>query len=300
MRLNKIQKIEYENKIRETISSMGGAVDEGWIYQNSSVPVPITCKYGHRWKSLCSHVNGGHWCPECSGFRVNENTVRSLIEGKGGILGIDWSYINKSHKFEITCQEGHKWKVNWNSLKNKDCWCPYCAGHVVNEDEIRDYIENKGGRLDFGWGYSKSWDKFFVTCEKGHRWETCWNVIQSNHWCPHCKVFRKEQLFRETLERHTGYSFPTQRPEWLRYPSTKRPLELDGYNVREKIAFEYQGEHHYMVRFFSKKLSLDEVRRRDEFKKVQCGIQGVTLLIIPYWIPKESWVSEIDNILNQR
>lgn len=295
MILNKIQKVEYENNIRKAVFSRGGVLEDGWVYRNSSTPIPIKCSCGHEWKSLWGHIKRGHWCPECAHQRVHGFEVKRFIENKGGTLNANWSYINKKNKFEIECKEKHRWKTNWDCL-SEDSWCPYCAGHTVDENTVRKIIEDKGGKLNLNWQYTKSTDKFFVVCEKGHRWATCWNVIRSGHWCPHCKVYRNEQLFRETLEKYTGHFFPSQRPRWLKYNT--RPLELDGYNEKEKIAFEYQGNHHYTVGFFSGKLSLEEVRKRDEFKKKQCELHGVTLIVMPYWVTKENWVLEINNILN--
>jgi hypothetical protein len=62
-------------------------------------------------------------------------------------------------------------------------------------------------------------------------------------------------------------------------------MELDGYNVRHQVAFEYQGQQHYRTvpKFGGKVASLIEVKRRDERKRQLCRRHGVLLIRIPYW-----------------
>jgi hypothetical protein len=61
-------------------------------------------------------------------------------------------------------------------------------------------------------------------------------------------------------------------------------LELDGYNQDLKIAFEYQGEYHYMeVPIHQQSRTLEEIQQTDKLKKDLCQRHGVTLIQVPYW-----------------
>jgi len=301
MILSVVQKILYEKNIRDFIEKKGGRLDSNWRYLNYSTKIPITCEKGHKWNSLWCHIKRNHWCPECAGQVVHEKDVRAHIEGKGGMLEPDWKYKNKCTKFKVTCERGHIWFPVWNDLKYNGSWCPYCSKHIVDVNLARDYIINKKGFLEKDWKYIDSTTKFWITCEKGHRWETCWNVVQSDHWCPHCQKFKREQEFRETIEKYFGEEkFPSKKPKWLRYPPTKRPLQLDGYNENKKIAFEYQGLQHYELCFVNRysEERLKDIQKRDLFKEEICQQQGVVLIAVPYWISKDNWEGHIQSSFN--
>ncbi len=63
-------------------------------------------------------------------------------------------------------------------------------------------------------------------------------------------------------------------------------MELDIFLPKEKLAFEYQGEHHY--RDIYSMGSNWQQRQRDEEKQVACKKQKITLIEVPYWWDKES------------
>jgi hypothetical protein len=86
---------------------------------------------------------------------------------------------------------------------------------------------------------------------------------------------------RRLLERTTGWRFPKARPVWPKGRS-RSPLELDGYNEKHQVAFEYQGEQHYRAKRFGQ-AALAATRRRDERKRQLCRRHGVQLIRVPYW-----------------
>ncbi|WP_312063870.1 hypothetical protein [Pantoea septica] len=76
------------------------------------------------------------------------------------------------------------------------------------------------------------------------------------------------------------------RPLFLTYNAAgKEPsrLELDGYSDALKLAFEYQGDHHYHSRDddTGAKLTLADIQKRDAFKVKVCADCQITLLVIP-------------------
>ena len=88
---------------------------------------------------------------------------------------------------------------------------------------------------------------------------------------------------RRVLEAIFEKPFKKGRYDFLLAPDTKRKLELDGYNPELKIAFEYNGEYHYL---FPHPHNKDEAsfRRRqylDAFKIQRCKELGIKLIIIP-------------------
>ncbi len=93
-----------------------------------------------------------------------------------------------------------------------------------------------------------------------------------------------ESSVRDLFESLLGRKFPTIRPSWLKSPKTKANLELDGYCSELNLAFEYQGEYHYVpVPIHHKERSLEEVQKIDEFKFEACKQHGLDLIQVPFW-----------------
>lgn len=181
----------YEKLTRDLIKSKGGSIRDSWHYKDSTDKFTVTCSKGHKWQTSWNIIQSGHWCPDCAkkvrnlNNRVSEVEVRDFIASKGGKLDPDWKYISNHEKFWVECGRGHRWQVIWNNLR-KNSWCPYCSKTIVVEDDVRKYIENKGGHLPKDWKFIKSIKKFDLQCENGHSFQSCWDKIRLGHWCPYC------------------------------------------------------------------------------------------------------------------
>ena len=64
-----------------------------------------------------------------------------------------------------------------------------------------------------------------------------------------------------------------------------RSMELDIFLPKERLAFEYQGEHHYRD-LYSIGSGWNQ-KERDEEKKTLCRGRQITLIEIPYWWDKQ-------------
>jgi hypothetical protein len=84
-------------------------------------------------------------------------------------------------------------------------------------------------------------------------------------------------------------------PEWhvledyrhpqLVLPSSQHLAELDLYLPELNLAFEYQGEHHYVDTPVMGHLEL--YKEHDQQKRQLCERVGITLIEVPYWWDKE-------------
>lgn len=114
---------------------------------------------------------------------------------------------------------------------------------------------------------------------------------------------RPEIIIRQTLEEiFPGVTFPSVRPNFLRYPETGQNLEFDVYNETLRLAVEYNGIQHYEFTkaFHKSKDDLIAQQKRDAFKAARANELGIDLLVIPYTVKNEdipdmvrAWVSQL-------
>jgi len=114
-----------------------------------------------------------------------ENSIKGIVQSNGGKLDENWHYENCETKVKITCGRGHAWLITSIGLKQNH-WCPECAGQIVHEEDIRKFVENKGGKLDKNWKYLNSKTDFSVFCAQGHEWKTNWDRLHKC-WCRYLK-----------------------------------------------------------------------------------------------------------------
>lgn len=281
-----------DKNVMDVIHNKGGILDSGWEYTNNKTEFFVTCTKGHRFITTWERIQMGCWCPYCSRNIVNVTTIIETIRNKGGVLDDGWVYINNREKFWITCKNKHRFRTKWDVI-SQGHWCPYCVGLAVNEADVRKVIEDKGGLLDNGWRYINSGKRFVIVCKRGHKFETRWSMVESGYWCPYC-FHKTQEEFRGVIEKFFNKSFLSKWPKWLINTKGKR-LQLDGYNEELKIAFEYQGYQHYILGYFDKndENRLKKRKEHDSIKKELCKKFGITLVIVPYYVPKNEWLSLI-------
>jgi len=100
----------------------------------------------------------------------------------------------------------------------------------------------------------------------------------------------------EVYENDQDIHYNFKHPE-LKWSTSNLPMELDVYIPSERIAFEYQGKHHYEEDPFHRAL---KISNRDSEKLETCRRNGITLVLIPYWwdLKKESLMSTIQQYRN--
>lgn len=148
----------------------------------------------------------------------------------------------------------------------------------------KELAKKRGGKcLDNT--YINIFGKLQWKCRNGHVWVTSLNCVKNKgSWCPICakKIFIGQELCRKVFEHVFNDEFSRGTPVWLVNPTTKRRLELDGYNQKLKIAFEYQGRQHYKKLAYMTDAAFNKVKIRDLLKVTLCKENNINLFIIPY------------------
>jgi hypothetical protein len=251
-------------------------------YVNHKTKYTWRCNKGHIWEAVWNNIhNSNQWCPYCSG-RLGNNilTLQRYAETKNGkCLSLNYTYGKNKYLWE--CSKGHQWKATWNNI-NTGYWCPKCAGKERHTIEIlQEFAKSKEGNL-LSTEYINAKTKYQWRCKKGHIWKSQWGHMKNqNHWCPDC-LFKNEAEVRKIFEDLFGVKFNKTKPTFLKLKKYSS-LELDGYNERLKLAFEYDGEFHYKPHpkdrdNYSRRIELDKLK--DEL----CAKNNVTLIRIPYTV----------------
>jgi len=254
----------------------------------------------HKWKATPSNIQQGKWCPKCMGKNKTIEDMRELAKSKNGKC-LSKKYSGSKTKLKWQCEKMHTWYTPPSYIVHGN-WCPYCAGKYKTIKDMQKMAEEKKG---------KCLSKKYINANTKLKWQCniCNNVwkakpsnIQQGNWCPYCSnnISDGEQKFREAMEKLLNVKLPKKRPKWLVNEEGNR-LELDGYNEKLKIAFEYQGQQHFeIVKIFKgNQKKLDKVQKHDNIKKELCKQRSITLLCPTYKLGKTKYDNFIKNKLKE-
>jgi glutaredoxin-related protein len=149
--------------------------------------------------------------PHCKWCRDNSNRgkliysydyIKKTIKNLGGILLTKKEeYINSIIPVKIQCNKcGWIWDVPFGRInpENKHHnWCPECAKHKekigkrkYNYDYVKKYIKNNGYKL-ISTNYKIARDRIIIKCPEGHKFETIFQRLLADKWCPKCAVIKR-------------------------------------------------------------------------------------------------------------
>lgn len=133
--------------------------------------------------------------------------------------------------------------------------------------------------------YEKNSAPLTFVCSEAHpAWNMTFAELRQGRSCATCRGSAPvaERVCRAFFVGWFGVSFPRSNPQWLRYPASGRLLQLDGYNIELRLAFEHQGAQHYRPRRDWGKTERDVVEQqaRDAWKSEACARQGVRLVVL--------------------
>jgi len=295
----------FPNLIKEWDYSKNENLKPENVFPNSRKKVWWICEKHGSYLCSCANKIKGKGCPFCAHIKIHLDSCLAtlfpdLIKfwSKNNTLSPYVVFPNSKIKVLWFCDKEHEYlnsiAERINSFKKNNYGCPYCSGKKISKTNNLEYLYPEIAKE---WDYSKNGDLLpnLITAKNGKKvWWICknehsWEARISNRTsinktsCPKCFEFKREKEVRQIFEKFFNLKFPKVRPVWLINPKTNKNLELDGYNENLKLAFEYDGEYHYLPKMGD--LSQLKIQQeRDSIKDNLCINNKVILIRIPYTI----------------
>lgn len=273
-------------------------------YINSNTKMEWKCENPNHtsWFAIYHNiVKYNKWCPECAKITIgnkNKNhkaleTARLHAESKGGKC-LSKDYVNSKTKMEWKCENFNhpSWFATYSNIVSNGHWCIPCGSEKKSKifknslglEIAESYAELKGGKC-LSTEYNQAHEKLEWKCKDPNHdsWFSSFvAVVHGNGWCPKCGEKRNVQEYRvrNILNYLLDTSFvKTRLLDWNFNPVTKRKLELDGFSEELNIAFEFQGQQHF-VDYYEDPKKFSDQQYRDKIKLENCNNNNVKLIII--------------------
>ena len=216
------------------------------------------------------------------------NECKEYAKSRGGKCN-SIEYKGLHDKLSWECEKGDTWQANYSVVIGKH-WCPYCA-HTVKFtlDYVKQFVKDKYNGICHSKEYIGTDSKMNFECAQGDRFSATFHNVKHGRWCSSCSKGIHERLCRKNFEMVFGEKFPNSHPNWLKSKNGES-LELDGYCEKLKLAFEYQGKHHFKyIPYYFKRMTFEQRQDYDQTKRVLCKEKNITLIEIPYSVQPENF-----------
>lgn len=278
----------------QLINSIGGTFLDTYMEKtntrHTTRMIEYECKCGDIKIKPRQKIENGINCKTCILIKII-NYIQSI----GGKF-IEQFSDNSRYFIKYRCKNGH---IVINERNEIESSCKDCRV-LEYSDKIKRLIESKGGIFQETFMDENNIRRVRFKCDAGHHCETTCNKIQLGHGCKYCKNSVYEETCRAIFEFLYKKPFYTKYPEWLINTKTGKRLELDGYEPKLKLAFEYNGSQHYEFnKYFHKNKEKFEYRLfKDKLKENLCKEHGITLISIPSTVSHKDLYSYITDKLN--
>lgn len=283
---------KYLKELQEIAVKYGGKLLSD-KYVNNHTPLEFQDKYGNYFLATPSKIKHGSWYSLANKKARCEKKYALLMkfakERDGKIISSE--YTGVFDKIECEDKAGNRFWITPDAIFNKRSWSPFEVGRVYDPEYhyniVKSIAEKRGGQL-ISTQYTSANTLLLFKDENDKEFWASAEHIKKGGWRPHCSLSYPEEITRQCFRHIFGTEFI--RTKKIIKREGKPPLELDGYSEILKIAFEYQGEHHYHEKFVKKGETLDD--KLNELKKIQtrdlekqeiCKKKGINLIVIPYF-----------------
>lgn len=239
-------------------------------------------------------------CVYCTGRKKTNRDIESLIKNKNVQLISEYNGNEKPIQCKcLACS--NIWTTLPKVLTTNGSGCPLCGKNKAalsrrkNIEQFKNDLYRINPNIEIVGEYVGAHSKIKCKCRIDG---TEWNAIPSNllnrsAGCPTCNTSVGEKTLLQTLD-FLNVDYVTQYS--IEKCKNVKPLKFDAYDIKNNVAFEYNGEQHYQpVDFAGKGFEWAENEfkttvLRDSIKKDFCQCNNIPLIIVPYW--------ERDNMIN--
>ena len=270
-----------KRKIKEYFDLIGEDFVE-WEKKYSKFPLGITQGYPleeiERWEMLYEKIGSfkgvSDYLREVEGSGPADITIKRRLERK---------FIRERRDFESWIKYYEDWHFKIFSENDVKNWI-LLYKRIGSFYGVEKFLKDKYGQAPSSYTIFSRIKQAF---ERKNRNFNKWRAIYGQRFF--------EEICRSFFELMFKVKFLKVAPEWLRNPISGRKLHLDGYNIKLRLAFEYNGPQHYeFTRPYHKTYQdLNSQRNRDDFKIKQCDSKNVDLIIIPYTVKIDKMQEEI-------
>lgn len=301
------------------------------VYIHTETPVIIICKkHGEFCQRPHNHLSG-NICPECSKENRRIKLINkhgSLIE-KHPLLCKEWSNKNKLGPENYISNS--RIKVWWNCSKCRHIWESRIEARVKGHGCWKCAVKYRANILLTPTNKSNLLYKFPNICQEwssknnsspdkynyGSNQKVWWicnqckidyftsirNRTVSDSGCPRCSRKSKGETIIENYLINNKFLY--KKEYRIKECKSKYPLPFDFAIFDENNnllgLIEYNGIQHYKYKkdgYFSSKVTLEEIKKRDKIKEDYCKNNNIKLLQIPYTKIKEINIF-LENFLNE-
>lgn len=282
--------------VKESKSNFGDLFDySSSKYVDAKTKVLFKCKkHNYTFHQLSNgHLNSSYPCRHC----LKEHKQKILRDGLelfqskiiakfGDVFSFEKAnYISQRTKICLICKVHNIEVISEPQVFLRGSGCQVCLkeqnANIRSQEtlkKIQDFVSKLNGKCKSSI-YINNESKLDFECAEGHKFNKSWSAVSNSlRWCPKCSPNKLigETLARLILEHLLQLKFPSA------YIKKMEGLQLDGYNSKYRIAFEYQGYQHFTKgsHFHLVESRYESQIERDRHKKVLCIKNEISLIEI--------------------
>ena len=190
---------------------------------------------------------------------------------------------NSNGIYKWKCKEGHITSFGLSSLVN-GCLTCFNNKRFMSLNDIDEWLKTNESTIKLipnqNWeGSNLPYEFHCSICNKD--FSRHFHSMLSGSLCPNQSRSYSEIVVEFYLEKLLGIKFVSNKKYDFLKNSNGNNMELDGYNIEHKIAFEHHGIQHYEEGVFhNERNALDNRKKDDEIKRKQCKLNNIRLIEI--------------------
>ncbi len=264
-------------------------------YRDAKTKIKFHCKkHDYSFEQTSNnHLKSKHPCKFClqearraefsDSIHTFKNKIRAIYGNQFDFKNAN--YVNQRTPISLKCVKHSKVITKEPQVFLRGHGCDLCAKEESSVNlsrqtlnEINRFVDRLNGKC-LSKSYLNNEAKLDFECNAGHKFQKSWSTVKNSlRWCPKCSPNKLigETLARLILEHLLQLKLPSV------YIKEMEGLQLDGYDAKNRIAFEYQGYQHYTENshFHSDERRYNSQVERDRYKKQLCKKNKITLIEI--------------------